>query len=346
MELVKWETHSAPGASETDVQDIIDKDIRDEYDLFIGILWKRFGHPTKKFDSGTEQEFNNAYSKYQASPNSVQILFYFKTSTPLSLTDIDPKELEKIWNFKNNLGEKNVLYWEFNKADDLQKFLRIHIPMRLDNLRESITKGKKVIINDGNSISKEVMVEEELGLIDYQEIFEEAFEDSNRAISRITSATEDVGIQVREKTDELESLQSKNQQIGKKAIRVYCRRVAAVMNDFASRIEPEIPIFIDSFTEGINAYSNIVSLFRSDFKDDDAIDFDELSESIRSLMAGIDGGIKGMSSLLNSINRIPRIAKEINKAKNLVSLKLEELINRMEVSHAITNELIKDLNKD
>jgi hypothetical protein len=86
IELVKWETHSAPAASNSDVQSVIDNDIKLDYDLFIGILWARFGTPTNKFESGTEQEFYNAYEIHKKTPNSVQILFYFNVSGPSLIT--------------------------------------------------------------------------------------------------------------------------------------------------------------------------------------------------------------------------------------------------------------------
>ncbi|MGB5436888.1 MAG: DUF4062 domain-containing protein, partial [Maribacter sp.] len=53
IELLKWETHSAPGISEIHPQELINEDIGNEYDIFIGLLWKKFGTPTDKAGSGT-----------------------------------------------------------------------------------------------------------------------------------------------------------------------------------------------------------------------------------------------------------------------------------------------------
>ena len=38
LELLKWETHAHPGFGE-DAQDAINRQIGNEYDIFIGILW-------------------------------------------------------------------------------------------------------------------------------------------------------------------------------------------------------------------------------------------------------------------------------------------------------------------
>jgi hypothetical protein len=48
LELLKWETHSAPGISNTHPQELINNDIGEEYDIFLGLLWKRFGTQTEK----------------------------------------------------------------------------------------------------------------------------------------------------------------------------------------------------------------------------------------------------------------------------------------------------------
>src|SRR5688500_12688313 len=76
LEVVRWETHSFPAAG-TDAQSVINEQIGDEYDIFIGILWKRFGSPTGRAGSGTEEEFIRAYSRFRANPATVRIMFYF-----------------------------------------------------------------------------------------------------------------------------------------------------------------------------------------------------------------------------------------------------------------------------
>src|SRR5215207_5556058 len=55
LELVKWETDSYPGLGD-DAQAVINEQIGDDYDIFIGILWTRFGTPTTRDKSGTAEE--------------------------------------------------------------------------------------------------------------------------------------------------------------------------------------------------------------------------------------------------------------------------------------------------
>jgi formylglycine-generating enzyme required for sulfatase activity len=74
IEVVDWKTHVA---GDMDCpQEVINRQIGD-YDIFVGIMWKRFGTPTGFAESGTEEEFNIAYANWQRFSRP-RILFYFK----------------------------------------------------------------------------------------------------------------------------------------------------------------------------------------------------------------------------------------------------------------------------
>ena len=55
LELVRWETHVYPAIG-PEPQRVVNEQIGD-YDIFVGILWKRMGTPTATAASGTEEEF-------------------------------------------------------------------------------------------------------------------------------------------------------------------------------------------------------------------------------------------------------------------------------------------------
>lgn len=63
LELVRWETHAYPGVG-SDPQEVINEQIGDDYDIFLGLLWKRFGTATPRAGSGTEEEFNRAFARH------------------------------------------------------------------------------------------------------------------------------------------------------------------------------------------------------------------------------------------------------------------------------------------
>lgn len=64
LEVIRWETHGWPDVG-ADAQDVINKEIG-EYDIFVGVMWRRFGTPTKRGESGTAEEFDRAYKYFKA----------------------------------------------------------------------------------------------------------------------------------------------------------------------------------------------------------------------------------------------------------------------------------------
>lgn len=340
LELLKWETHSAPAISINHPQEIITSDLGNDYDLFIGLIWKKFGTPTNKADSGTEEEFLNAHNRFLENPNSLQILFYFN-SKPVSISEMNPEQLLKIQNFKADIGKnKKILYWEYQDTQQLNKFLRIHIPQRILELQKS-EQNNVAIIEPTESLEVEIL-DEEYGLIDYQEMIEDSLRESTESLSRISDATEWIGEQLNKKTAEVNAMTTNGNQPSRKTLKDYFIRTAKVMDNYANRIEPEIPIFKEYFEKGIDALSNVINISRNDLNiEQDEIE--ETKESLTSLINGIIFSIESMSNFLQSVNDLPRMSKELNKAKSNVGMKLEDLLDNLRISLSIGIELKKSL---
>ncbi|MFY0481133.1 DUF4062 domain-containing protein [Flavobacterium sp. PLA-1-15] len=344
IEVLKWETNSAPGISNTGVQDLINNDIP-QYDLFIGLLWMRFGTPTKLFGSGTEEEFELAHLRFLKDPSSIQILFYFKNALPATFDDIDPDQLSKVKKFKSSLGEKNILFWDFDQNEDLCRFLRTHIPARIETLKKiSVLPVAEVEKNEDILQIAEIIIEEEFGILDYQELIEDSFAISNHSLNIISEATRWVGNEMNKKTKEIDKLvaQNHNQPISFKVQRNIFVKTANAMNDFANRIEPEIPIYFSNFEKGIDSFSKLINIYKSDFENKKE-EINELKVSLKNLIDNIPKTIESTNGFLITIESLPRMSKELNAARKNVTDKLRDLINRIEVSLSIASEVYKNI---
>uniref|UniRef100_UPI004049E324 DUF4062 domain-containing protein n=1 Tax=Gelidibacter sp. TaxID=2018083 RepID=UPI004049E324 len=340
LELLKWETHSAPAIAINHPQEIITSDLGNDYDLFIGLIWKKFGSPTNNADSGTEDEFLNAYKRFKENPNSLQILFYFNSS-PVSMSEINPEQLQKIQNFKSDIGKnKKILYWDYQDTQQLNKFLRIHIPQRILDLKKSV-ENKVPIIKKDEVLEVEI-VNQDFGLIDYQEMIEDNIRESTESLTRISDATTWIGEQLNKKTTEMNSMTLNGNQPGRKTLKEFFIRTAKIMDNFAKRIEPEIPIFYEHFEKGIDALSNVINISRNDLKMDQE-EIDETHESLSSLINGITSSIESMQGFLQAVKDLPRMSKELNQAKANVANKLEDLLDNLIISHSIAIELEKSI---
>lgn len=124
LEAIRWETHSWPDVG-ADAQDVINKQLT-SFDIFVGIMWKRFGTPTKRAGSGTGEEFERAFELY--SRHGVpRIMFYFRTTAfyPKSSDEID--QFRKVFEFKERLEKLGVRYWEYDQPIDFERFVREHL---------------------------------------------------------------------------------------------------------------------------------------------------------------------------------------------------------------------------
>ena len=67
FELISWETDSIPDYGR-DAQAILNDQIGDmtTIDLFVGIMWNRFGSATPRAGSGTEEEFRRAVDSLES----------------------------------------------------------------------------------------------------------------------------------------------------------------------------------------------------------------------------------------------------------------------------------------
>jgi uncharacterized protein DUF4062 len=234
IELIKWETHVNPGIGEY-TQGVINSDINQDYDVFIGLLWSRFGTPTKDYSSGTEEEFELAYKKFKENQSALKIMFYFKQA-PISFDQIDTDSINAIRIFKSSLGSKGVLYWDYSTNEEFQKLLRIQLTRKIQELHQDSSKKTK-ILDDKN----EVGVDEELGLLDYIEEGEESFANIEGILLKMTDAIEWIGKRFNERTDEINKQTAMKPEMGTKAKRRLINAAADEMHSFNSRLKTEVP---------------------------------------------------------------------------------------------------------
>lgn len=137
LELVRWETHAWPDIGE-DAQEVINRQIAPG-DVFVGIMWNRFGTPTKRAESGTKEEFDRAYA-YWKQYGRPKIMFYFNLApfSPYSMDELEQKG--KVLTFKEELSDKGALYWKYNGADEFERLVRRHLTQVIRQETQVITE--------------------------------------------------------------------------------------------------------------------------------------------------------------------------------------------------------------
>jgi TIR domain/Domain of unknown function (DUF4062) len=128
---LRWETDARPGVGE-DPQEVINRQITD-YDVFVGVMWRRFGTPTKRAKSGTGEEFQRALDQFKKNGRPT-IMFYFRTE-PFYTTDKNElNQFAKVARFQSDLRKLGVLYWQYRSPIDFERYFREHLMRHLLSL--------------------------------------------------------------------------------------------------------------------------------------------------------------------------------------------------------------------
>lgn len=153
VEALDWRTHVAPQMERPEGV-ILDQLPVETWDIFVGLMWLRFGSPTGgsdpqtglSFDSGTYEEFSLAYDAWQQR-RQPQILFYRCTRSPENVFDIDTDQLKRVNDFFKQFapdGNHPGFYKEFKTAEEFERSVRQDLMKILQKLHSDKT---------GNSVS-------------------------------------------------------------------------------------------------------------------------------------------------------------------------------------------------
>ena len=149
FEVLDWHTHVAPFMGRPE-KVIIDQLPVEMWDIFVGILWMRFGMPTgavdkssqRAFSSGTEEEFALAYDAL-GKTGRPKILFYQCLRSPQDIGDIDPDQWARVKSFFNRFSadaEHPGLVQPFREFQEFEE----HLTRDLVNLLKDFLQNQQV----------------------------------------------------------------------------------------------------------------------------------------------------------------------------------------------------------
>jgi hypothetical protein len=235
FEPILWETHCRPGQG-SDPQQVINEQIPENCDIYLGILWKLFGTPTPRFGSGTEEEFHSSYKRHKKHPKKTSVLFYFKNE-PVPPAEIDPDSLAKINQFRKSLGPMGVLYWNFGAAEEFRQLVRIHLSRELQQWNEQLQEKCK-------SAPEAV---QPLLQIDLELLQRKSSDQATQVFSLIGQAVNSLDHYFAELDKVLEGPPNKFISRLARATESYTKLVTGVADGFAEKIETATETWVDLF---------------------------------------------------------------------------------------------------
>ena len=343
LELIQWETHAHPAIGE-DPQAVINEQIPNDYDIFIGIMWHRFGTPTTRAGSGTLEEFQNAKKRYDDDPSSVRIMIYFKDA-PVPLSEISPEQLTEVNAFRRSLGAEGVLYWTFSDQQQFEQFLRVHLAREVQHALRKLKEDHNLPMADQNGAQRTSVPalmgdHEALGLLELLDITEEAFGELNEVIERISSFSTDFSAKINAHAENIEvAVKASQGSLGRNKAKRLIKPFTDDMDQYVTQVETELPLFGATIERGMNAYIDIIKIY-SGFGAADT-EKDRLKNGLRDIVSLRDSLVFAEDStnqFRSNVAVIPPITTAINKSKHSLILVLDRLLQQIQVAQTLAGE--------
>lgn len=342
LELLKWETHSRPGFG-ADPQDVINDQIGDEYDIFIGIMWGRFGSPTKRAESGTEEEFNRAYARLSDSPDSIQIMFYFKDAG-IPPSKIDATQLQKVQEFKKKISDEyGGLYHSFETPEQFQSSVRMHLSKVvqdwLDANASTTPRTAKDISasqeNDpsmkdplSNLLALETEADED-GIIELVELANETMAEVTNVVERMSEATTALSEKFTQLTDEANEVAASGPDM--KAAKRVSNKAADDLEVFVKRMSVEIVEFNKQSTRAMDTFGNIAMISENDLNekpDDIAV----ARANMQTYTNAVSTSADSLTEFRDTIFKLPRMTTAFNRARKRAVAVMDDLLNQLRIA--------------
>lgn len=144
VELLGWEDTVAGFGRP---QELINQDV-DRCDLFIGLIWRRWGTPPDKdgkFSSGFQEEFKRSIDRCENS-GSPEIALFFK-EIPDQFMEDPGEDLKRVLEFRKTIiAEKKILFQEFSETQDIEKLVRKLMAAHVTSVRaaDAVSEPKEV----------------------------------------------------------------------------------------------------------------------------------------------------------------------------------------------------------
>jgi len=347
LELVRWETHVRPGLGD-DAQDVINRQVPPDFDLFIGIMWHRFGTPTNRAASGTYEEFQLAKARRDNDPEAVDVMFYFKDEA-VAPHALDVKQLAQVQNFRSELGTSGY-YAVFSKLDEFEKKVRSHLSLWAqkwvaDHSRTS--PATRAVASVASRPSKPMASHPslDLGILECQETIESEFERMTQVMSGMSEDMRSLNDKLTGHTARIGRI-TRESEGNREMLRLALRDAATDLNAYADSLEVKTATLTEIADNAYATLKQFIVLWPSlhDSQSEEGLEQARAAilgfELLRDTLVSIGVSVAGFRA---SVDGTPPLSTELIKAKGRVSAALESHIKYLESAQQQMNARIKEL---
>jgi hypothetical protein len=335
LELLKSETHVHPSSS-TYPQAVVNEQIGQEYDVFIGIFWGKIGTPTLRAISGSVEEFELAHSRRIANNNkSPELMIYFKDA-PIEYSKKDEKQFSAVQEFKSSMSEKGVFYSQFGDKFSFESSVRSHLSAVAQKFAIKHEKFIPAYIKTNSKINID---ESELEQSDYLEIHIARSKRVTNAYHAIIDASDVFTAQVNAQTKKIINIKIYNPSV----VKIIYSEIAKALLSYSETLKNQILLAGSSRKVGLNALSRALS-----FADDSEEYNIKLLAMKKLLNEAMDANRKTQSSISKMKLEIQSMSdKQLDfyNAKESAVIQAELLIEELKSSNFSLINIISSIDQ-
>ena len=344
LRLLGWPDSFRPGVG-TDPQSVINQQLKDQYDVYLGILGTRFGQPTPRAGSGTAEEFEGAIDRFRKDTTSVRVLFYFNRM-PVDPLDLDTDQLSKVQEFKGRLGAEGVLYRDFSDTGDFAKKIREHLydlvheewsnnswtAISLGDKSKTFTAVTNALLESSNeSVNAPLGSSGALGVIELHDEFERAVAAAGEILVRLGAAINEHTRRTGERTDEIKALSAisnPRKELMRTKLTDIAARTADDMDVLADVLASETQKFRKENRSMFDNWGRAIDLQQEFAKSPErfAKDKAELEQLVKSIRTSRDSTVAFQST----VSRTPAMTGKLMEARKRLAGRMGELIAELQ----------------
>lgn len=338
LELLRWEDDAYPDIGE-DAQDVINRQIPWDWDLFVGLMWSRFGTPTGRAGSGTEEEFDRALERHRTSGEKVGLLFYFKEA-PVAPSKLDPLQLQGVQNFKKRVQDTGLLTWDFADADQFEKLIGLHLTKHVQAWRRSMDGSTPIsapsdqvppapalnVVARADVASLEVEDHDDAGYLGLLEHFTEKSAEIESIALRLTEAQQRLSDRTIQGKEEIDRLHSDPANASAKKLRAAIAPVAEEMLKYSACVDSEVPQLHAAFDSSMSTLTKLVAVSAELYPEQ----LTDMKTAITSLLHHLALAREQTAGFRDATAALPKMTKELNVAKRTQVTALNSLVVEFE----------------
>lgn len=334
-------------------QEIINEQIGDDYDVFIGFVCSRFGTPTKNYESGTQEEFERALQRRLKDPESVKLSFFFKDPKSSDL-DLNARELLRIEDFRDGISDQGL----FKNFQDSSEFrsqvtasLSRHVDKILDELVLPAAPNSKISSSQaqGKPSSALVTVDEydpDLGIMELLDVTDELQAAITSRWSEMGAATERLGNRISTRVTELSSVpRLPDGSQDRRKVKIVLDKIAAEMDRHSSILEREIQAAKKESTDFFRLTQRIVLISAEDGMATSE-EVSALRETYQTLQMTVVMTSGQFVELKEAISNVPRLTSRINQARRRSEKSMRGLIKTLESFNSGISAVLASLDSE